>query len=59
MTAYEISKVELTAACSRLAKAIKDTENRADKEVALTHKGKTLYHINRERAKTTKMTVNY
>ena len=60
MSTYEISKMELKEACNRLVKAIKASENEK-REVSepLTHKGKTLYHVNRERVHTVKMTVGY
>jgi hypothetical protein len=58
MTTYEINKINLIEAANRLAQAIKASEKLEDKSV-LTHKGKTLYHINRERVNMVKMTVNY
>lgn len=52
-------KERLIQACNDLARAMKAVDARNDKAEVLSHKGKTLYHINRERSKTVKMTVNY
>ena len=51
-------KARLITACNELAHAIKVKEAEYADPI-LEHKGKTLYYINRERAKTVKMTVNY
>jgi len=51
-------KARLINACNNFARAMKAKEVEYVDPI-LEHKGKTLYHINRERAKTVKMTVNY
>ena len=62
MTARQIQeatdKARLINACNNLAYAIQAKEAEYVNSI-LEHKGETLYHINRERAKTVKMTVNY
>ena len=62
MTARQIQeatdKARLITACDNLALAMQAKEAEYIDPI-LEHKGKTLYHINRERAKTVKMTVNY
>jgi hypothetical protein len=58
MSVYEVDKVVLIEAANRLARAIKASEKREVSE-PLQHKGKTLYHVNRETCKLAKITVNY
>ena len=52
-------KAKLQNACNNFARAMKAVDARNDKTEVLSHKGKTLYHVNRERQNTVKMTVNY
>lgn len=62
MTSRELieqdTRERVIRASNALAQAIAYEREQENKPV-MTKKGKTLYHINRERAKTVKMTVNY
>lgn len=51
-------KARLITACNELAHAMRTKEESYNNPI-LEHKGKTLYHIDRERQNTVKMTVNY
>jgi hypothetical protein len=62
MTVHQIQeatdKARLITACNKLASAMKAKEAEYIDPI-LEHKGKTLYHVNREKQNTVKMTVNY
>lgn len=51
-------KARLINACNNLARAL-DAKKAENETIIIEKKGKTLYHVNRERVKTVKMTVNY
>jgi len=52
-------KARLINACNNFARVMQAVDARNDKAEVLSHKGKTLYHINRARQNTVKITVNY
>ena len=58
MSYNEIMKTELTAAAARFSKALKASEASPEREI-ITHKGKTLFSVNRECVALVKMTVGY
>lgn len=51
------NNIALENACNNFAKALKAVEYRNDKKEVLSHKGATLFSVNRERQQTVKMTV--
>ena len=54
-----MENIALTNACNNFAKALKAVEYRNDKKEVLSHKGTTLFSVNRERQSTVKLTVGY
>lgn len=55
----QMNDIALTIACNNFAMALKAVEYRNDKKEVLSHKGKTLFSVNRELQATAKITVGY
>lgn len=51
------NNIALTNACNNFARALKAVDYRNEKKEVISHKGKTLFSVNRYNQSTVKMTV--